>query len=51
MKVKFYTIEFHLKGLKYLVRKKNMPLISLIYLDLVVHDLPQTCLYVPSTGN
>lgn len=39
MKVKFYTIEIPLKGLKYLDReKKKMPLSSLLYLDLVVHD-------------
>lgn len=38
MKVKFYTIEIPLKGLKYLDREKKMPLSSLLYLDLVVHD-------------
>lgn len=37
MKVKFYTIEIPLKGLKYLDKKKK-PLSSLLYLDLVVHD-------------
>lgn len=35
---------------KYLVRKK-MPLSSLMYLDLVVHDLPHIYLYVPLIGN
>lgn len=42
MEVKFYTIEIPLKGLKYLVRKKKKPLISLLYLgNLVVHTFPQ----------
>lgn len=44
-----FKISLYMK-VKYLVRKK-MPLSSLMYLDLVVHDLPHIYLYVPLIGN